>query len=1777
MSEKIAIFEDLDDLANFTAGRSAGLISGATDKMCVSKGNFDIISSITIADEGNGLMFVEGSESYNYAPERLIQLKDVQYISEITATLVSAPNILSKGGSSYATWELTQYYKAGNASSVSKKEWSVDGTTVSSNSKGTTESAETDVEKSIATVESYGKTIMLSQMIKQDSNTVKLGIWSTPTVTVSPSSIESKGGNSSISISGNPQRIKEWSSGATSVDEAEISKVSATFGTVSSDFTTLTVGVNENVSTRSGKVSVEWVYNNDVVKIVDSNEYKQQSQSSCEMTLKSSSVAYHGKAYVVGNASVDGKIWWGEDSANMNNYTEVYANIDVNIIERTSLGKTIIYAYFVPSDENIAPLGNKNQYYASAAAEITKASDASLTLSVYNRNYNGSAQMVAECGEPHGVSSWGIGYSKSGVSTITWVDNKNLSLTDAGTYDIWVKWTADNNHSNNESGKYTGQSVTINKAGVTVTAPTAKTLTYTGYAQALLNAGSGSPVGTMYYGTKNISYNSTDWSKTIPSQTNAGSYTVYYYYKVDDTANYKANSGSTINAPVPVSTSIAKAIGSIDVSIKNPTYTGSAVNIATATATGAYYLGIGSSDKSAPSSWTKNAALTATNAGTYHIWAKCDAGTNHNAVNQYYVGTATITAAGEASVIVTPKTGITYNGSAQQLTTVEANGVSTWTLGYATSSSSTSPTWLNSEKTNLSLTNAGTYYIWVKWQPDSNHTGGSPNGEKTGKIVTINKREVKITDPTKTNWTYSGSAYTIFAAGSCTPGGVMYYSDTDKEFSTSTWSKSPLPSTYTQKTNAGTYILYYYCYVSDIGNNTGTNINKILSISATINKKATTAPTLTAGYKTTYDGSVVYAKAASASGNPAGKIYYGSSSGATTYNIIASTTATNLTEMGQTNVGKKDIYAFFRPNDTNYADSSVVSTTVEVKNKRTVTITKIPTAKTLTYTGSAQTLLNAGTCSSGGTMYYGLKNTSYNTTDWSPSIPTKTDAGTYTVYYMCHVADTNNNTAGTGVEVATSVSVTISKRNVTYKATDQSKTYDGSALNASNTADLTAGTLVSEHTATFSCSGSITNYAASGATKTLSSVTIKSGSTDVTSNYNITKNNGKLTIDRRNVTFKAVDESVEYTGSLLSASDTAKLTSGTLVDGHEATFTCSGLGKDINEYTKSILTVTIMSGSTDVTSNYKITKESGKFVITQRIVKITAPTATNCTYSGSAQTIFAAGSCTTGGTMYYSDIYQEEFSTSTWSKSPLPSTYTQKTDAGTYTLYYYCYVSDIGNNTGTNINKILSISATINKKSATILFAGSNLTVQCKNSATSLDIATNVRYLAATVTGGSVSYTIDSIQNPSGVTGTFISESQTALQLKVAIGTPVGDYSVNIKASQSNPNYTSTPVTRTYKISVLPDTLGDYTGTLSISNPSTKLSAGDDTRTITWGAIHQVWKHGGNTVYMPSNANLTVSCNDSTAKKYVSINRNSYVNSSDTTTTTLTKTTYSSVYEHSIGATFTLELRTYDGKIIQTLDIAANPNNKIHTLEAVNLSYSVAGSTSGSTNIPSVTYDTTYGYQSGAVISTTTGNTSPTLDDNTTFTKSFEEYQSNGYASFNASTGVVTWNSSNPSSTERKMTVKCTGVLDSKGITSSKSVIAEAKQSDTSKSIRVSYVNRGCPYGCSYRVLAKTADLTTIQYGSATGNFHTETYGISELTVVAYATNQSGSSKTLTLTWSGGGGTSTMIGTGVSSASRSTLSITVPNGTYQGSNEYYIAVTLTSTGNMSGSIQFSLS
>ena len=75
-------------------------------------------------------------------------------------------------------------------------------------------------------------------------------------------------------------------------------------------------------------------------------------------------------------------------------------------------------------------------------------------------------------------------------------------------------------------------------------------------------------------------------------------------------------------------------------------------------------------------------------------------------------------------------------------------------------------------------------------------------------------------------------------------------------------------------------------------------------------------------------------------------------------------------------------------------------------NKANSTVTKAPTAQTLTYTGSAQELVTAGTAT-GGEMQYALGTETEATQPYTTSIPTATDAGTYYVWYKA-VGDDNH-------------------------------------------------------------------------------------------------------------------------------------------------------------------------------------------------------------------------------------------------------------------------------------------------------------------------------------------------------------------------------------------------------------------------------------------------------------------------------------------------------------------------------------------------------------------------------------------------------------------------------------------------------------------------------------------------------------------------------------------------------------------------------------------------
>ena len=125
---------------------------------------------------------------------------------------------------------------------------------------------------------------------------------------------------------------------------------------------------------------------------------------------------------------------------------------------------------------------------------------------------------------------------------------------------------------------------------------------------------------------------------------------------------------------------------------------------------------------------------------------------------------------------------------------------------------------------------------------------------------------------------------------------------------------------------------------------------------------------------------------------------------------------------------------------------------------------------------------------------------------------------------------------------------------ITIKATDQSKRYDGTALTANSSCSVTSGSLYSGDKLSCSCSGSQTEVGSSS--KTITSIVIKdSEGYDVTYKYDITKVNGTLTVTCGNVITGTLSagQTVSYGGidwTVLSvATSTVKLAANSLM-GH---------------------------------------------------------------------------------------------------------------------------------------------------------------------------------------------------------------------------------------------------------------------------------------------------------------------------------------------------------------------------------------------------------------------------------------------------------------------------------------------------------------------------------------------------------------------------------------------------------------------------------------------------
>ena len=143
---------------------------------------------------------------------------------------------------------------------------------------------------------------------------------------------------------------------------------------------------------------------------------------------------------------------------------------------------------------------------------------------------------------------------------------------------------------------------------------------------------------------------------------------------------------------------------------------------------------------------------------------------------------------------------------------------------------------------------------------------------------------------------------------------------------------------------------------------------------------------------------------------------------------------------------------------------TVTATYTGTKHVKSVSYFKVPvvtapTAKLgLIYTGSAQELVNAGT-TTGGTMQYKV-----NEGEWSTTVPSATNAGTYTIYYRVQADETYAGNAGGSFEVtiakATPAAVTLSKTSISFGADDFTTTFtvtrtgDGAISVSSNNSEV---------------------------------------------------------------------------------------------------------------------------------------------------------------------------------------------------------------------------------------------------------------------------------------------------------------------------------------------------------------------------------------------------------------------------------------------------------------------------------------------------------------------------------------------------------------------------------------------------------------------------------------------------------------------------------------------------------------------------------------------------
>ena len=319
-----------------------------------------------------------------------------------------------------------------------------------------------------------------------------------------------------------------------------------------------------------------------------------------------------------------------------------------------------------------------------------------------------------------------LAYSYDGATSYDAIVKKLETLQLGATGDIEYTYTANGNYTGTITGTLHFTVVNLPAATIT-TAPAAKSgLTFNGTEQVLVNAGSGITGGTLQYKLDGGSYNA-----ELPKATNAGSYTVYYKVKGNNTTHSDSSEQSFTVTIAPKTVTAA-----VSVEPTSYTYTGEAIVPTTVT--------VKEGTTVIPASEYTVTYGNNTNAGKATVTVKDQDGGNYVVSG---TATFTITKAALSSVTVSLK-GWTYGDTAKTPTVSGNLGGGNVTYQYKADNAST--------YTSTVPTNAGTYTVKATVAESANYKAATATGSFTIAPKTVTNAAVTLS---QTSYAYTGRAF----------------------------------------------------------------------------------------------------------------------------------------------------------------------------------------------------------------------------------------------------------------------------------------------------------------------------------------------------------------------------------------------------------------------------------------------------------------------------------------------------------------------------------------------------------------------------------------------------------------------------------------------------------------------------------------------------------------------------------------------------------------------------------------------------------------------------------------------------------------------------------------------------------------------------------------------------------------------------------------------------------------------------------------------------------